>query len=73
MKRAFIIMAAACLLSIGVMPMTAFAAEPADTAKKTPSNVTITVVMPDPTPPPTPEPPQSPEIKVYPSDVTETR
>ena len=50
----------------------AFAAEN-DGDAKTPSNVTITVVMPEPTPPPAPEPAQSPEIKVYPSDVTETR
>jgi hypothetical protein len=73
MKRAVITFAAACLLSIGVMSMTAFAAETTDTAKKTPSNVTITVVMPEPTPPPAPEPAQSSQIKVYPSDVTETR
>ena len=64
--------AAACLFSAGITHMTAFAAEP-DTAKKPPSNVTITVVMPEPTTPPAPEPSQSPEIKVYPSDVTETR
>ncbi|GHU87186.1 hypothetical protein FACS1894202_00940 [Clostridia bacterium] len=73
MKRAIITLAAAFALSIGVMSMTAFAAETTDTAKKTPSNVTITVVMPEPTPPPAPEPAQSHEIKVYPSDVTETR
>jgi hypothetical protein len=67
MKRAFLTFAAACLLSIGSMSMTAFAADAQG------SNVTITVVMPDPTPAPEPTPTPSPEIKVYPSDVTETR
>jgi hypothetical protein len=73
MKRAIMTFAAACALSIGVMSMTAFAADTGDTASKTPSNVTITVVMPDPTPTPEPIAQPSPEIKVYPSDVTESK
>jgi hypothetical protein len=70
MKRAITAFAVCVLL--GITQTAAFAAEP-DTEKKAPSNVTITVVMPEPAPEPTPEPTQSPGIKVYPSDVAEAR
>ena len=73
MKRAIMTFAAALMLSIGLSNTAAFAIDTGDTASKTPSNVTITVVMPDPAPVPEPTPAQSPEIKIYPSDVTETK
>jgi hypothetical protein len=72
MKRAITAFAVCVLL--GITQTAAFAAE-LDTAKKAPSNVTITVVMPEPVPEPAPEPEPvwSPGIKAYPSDVAETR
>lgn len=59
---------------MSVSGFTAFAADTASGVKE-PSNVTITVVMPEPTMPPVEEPaPPAPSlIKVYPSDVTEIR
>jgi hypothetical protein len=60
------------------MPVSGFTAFAADTPNgvKEPSNVTITVVMPEPTTPPPVEEPALPApspIKLYPSDVTDIR
>ena len=64
---------AAILLSLAV-PMFALAAESADTSvvsERQPSNVTITVVMPDVAGEPKPTEPASTQVLMFPSDVTE--
>ena len=61
------------LLSFSV-PMFALAAEPEAAAlapEKAPSNVTITVVMPDAVTEPEPEEPEAPQVYMFPCDVTE--
>ena len=74
MKRASTLILALYMLLTAVAPIAALAVESTgDTTAKPPTNVTITVVMPEPTPKPAPEPTPTPGIKVYPSDVTETR
>jgi hypothetical protein len=72
MKRTLIIIAAVFVLIANVAPFAAFAVGSDDSGGKTPSNVTITVVMPETAPEPATEPPAPAGIKVYPSDVTET-
>jgi LPXTG-motif cell wall-anchored protein len=74
MKRLIIIFCSVFLCLATLPGFTAFAAD--GNNLKEPSNVTITVVMPEPTQPPVeeePAPPVSTFIKVYPSDVTEIR
>ena len=72
MKKLITIMFTACLLLIAVPAMSALAAE------TEPSNVTITVVMPEQATPepaeePEPEPPATALITMFPVDVTEVR
>ena len=72
MKRILIFLSAVCAFIIANPAISAFAAE---NGANSPSNVTITVVVPDSTPAPTPEPIAAPTpepIKMYPVDVTET-
>ena len=75
MKRLLSIICLAVMLMSFSVPMFALAAEPESTApipEKQPSNVTITVVMPDPVIPPEPDEPVIPQVFMFPSDVTET-
>jgi hypothetical protein len=69
MRKLIFTLASVCLLLLISPSLSAFAAE-GDTP---PNNVTITVVMPDPTPPPAKEPSAPAIANIYPIGVTETR
>ena len=71
MKKLMIMLCAACLLFVAVPAFSVLAAE----NEGEPTNVNITVVMPEIVMPPTEEPAPTPpaEIKVFPSNVEEVR
>lgn len=73
MKRIILVFCSAFLCLSSCFAFTALAAEAENGGVKEPSNVTITVVIPEQTPKPAEEPTESAFIKVYPSDVTELR
>ena len=75
MKKMILVLFSVAVL-LCVAPALSVSAAETDNAAKSPSNVTITVVMPEPTPAPTaaPTPPPTPApIKVYPTDVKDIR
>ena len=75
MKKLIAIIFMFCVSAAIIPALSAYAADSDGGEAKEPSNVTITVVIPDPEPAPIEEPMPAapPTIKVYPSDVTEIR
>jgi len=75
MKKLTAILFMFCLAVTIIPALTAYAEDSDSGDVKEPSNVTITVVIPDPEPAPVEEPTPTapPTIKVYPSDVTDIR